>query len=208
MEQVVLIESLTHSQAQIIEESQNDGKDHYLSGILMQGAVTNGNGRIYAVEELSNVVDLAMKKIQEGHFIAGELNHPDNLSINLERVSHVITEMKMDGSNVIGKMKLLNTPMGLIAKNLLDGGLKLGVSSRGSGAVNEGKVSGFNFLTVDIVATPSAPNAYPASIRESLEQAQNGQKVQTLAEAALHDEAAQKYLAKEISAFIQALMAR
>lgn len=205
MTQLVLIETLSPAAAAIIEESTNDGKDHYLSGILMQSAVTNGNGRIYQTKELAASVDLANKRIQEGHYIAGELNHPNDLQINLERVSHIITEMRMDGANAIGKMKLLNTPMGVLAKNLLDGGLKLGVSSRGSGSVVEGVVQGFNFLTVDIVATPSAPDAYPQSIRESLETLKNGQQIQTLAEAVIHDKSAQKYLVKEIAAFINAL---
>jgi hypothetical protein len=205
MTQLVLTENLTYDQAQIIEESTNNGKDHYLSGILMQASVVNGNGRTYQLSELAATVDVANKRIAEGHFIAGELNHPNDLQINLERVSHIITEMRIDGSNVIGKMKLLNTPMGMLAKNLLDGGLKLGVSSRGSGSVVEGTVQGFNFLTVDIVSTPSAPDAYPQSIRESLEMAKNGQTIQTLAEAVLHDQAAQKHLTKEIAKFIAAL---
>jgi hypothetical protein len=208
MTQLILVENLTHAQAQIMEESTNDGKDHYMSGIMMMSEIENGNGRKYKRDELALAVDNANKRIAEGHFIAGELNHPNDLQINLERVSHIITEMRMDGNNAIGKMKLLNTPMGVIAKNLLDGGLKLGVSSRGSGSVVEGTVQGFNFLTVDIVSTPSAPDAYPQSIRESLEMAKNGSKVQTLAEAVIHDKAAQKYLAKEIKAFIDAMTGR
>lgn len=208
MSQLVLIENLMPSQAQIIEESSSDGKNHYLNGIFMQAELQNGNGRVYPLAEITAAVDFAQKRIQEGMFIAGELNHPNDLQINLERVSHVITELRMDGNNAVGKMKLLNTPMGVIAKNLLDGGLKLGVSSRGSGSVTEGKVSGFQFLTVDIVSTPSAPDAYPQSIRESLEQAKNGAHITTLAEAVLVDQAAQKYLAKEIAAFINALTGR
>lgn len=206
--QLVLIEELMPSQAQIIEESSSDGKNHYLNGIFMQAELQNGNGRVYPLHEITAAVEHAQQKIKEGMFIAGELNHPNDLQINLERVSHVITELRMDGNNAVGKMKLLNTPMGLIAKNLLDGGLKLGVSSRGSGSVTEGKVSGFQFLTVDIVSTPSAPDAYPQSIRESLEMAKNGSQIKTLAEAVIHDQAAQKYLTKEIAAFIAALTGR
>jgi hypothetical protein len=206
MTQLILIETLLPSQAQIIEETSANGKDHYLSGILMQASVVNGNGREYPLSEIVSAVGHAQKRISEGHYIAGELNHPSDLQINLERVSHVITEMRMDGTNAIGKMKLLNTPMGIIAKNLLNGGLKLGVSSRGSGSVVEGKVSSFQFLTVDIVSTPSAPDAYPQSIHECLEIAKNGIKVKTLAEAVIHDAAAQKYLAKEIKLFIESLI--
>jgi hypothetical protein len=208
MSQLVLIEELMPNQAQIIEESSSDGKNHYLNGIFMQAELQNGNGRVYPLHEITAAVEAAQEKIKQGMFIAGELNHPNDLQINLERVSHVITELRMDGNNAVGKMKLLNTPMGLIAKNLLDGGLKLGVSSRGSGSVTEGKVSGFQFLTVDIVSTPSAPDAYPQSIRESLEMAKNGAQIKTLAEAVLHDQAAQKYLTKEIAAFINALTGR
>lgn len=208
MTQLVLVENLSFNQAQIIEETTNNGKDHYLSGILMMAECVNGNQRTYPLSEIAAAVEHTQKKIKEGHFIAGELNHPTDLQINLERVSHIITEMRLDGNNAVGKMKLLNTPMGIIAKNLLDGGLKLGVSSRGSGAVTEGKVSGFQFLTVDIVSTPSAPDAYPQSIRESLENAKNGNYVKTLAEAVIHDQAAQKYLTKEIAAFINSLTGR
>lgn len=205
MTQLVLIEHLTHAQANIIEESTNNGKDHYLSGIMMQAEVVNGNGRNYPLAEIKAAVEFAQKRISEGHFIAGELNHPNDLQINLERVSHLITEVRLDGNNAIGKMKLLNTPMGQLAKNLLDGGMKLGVSSRGSGSVTEGKVEGFNFLTVDIVSTPSAPDAYPQSIREAIEGTKQGQKVLTLAEAVCVDPKAQKYLALEIRKFIDAL---
>lgn len=208
MTQILLMEGLTYAQAQIIEETTNQGKDHYMCGIMMMAEIENGNGRKYQRSELVSAVDMANKRIAEGHFIAGELNHPSDLQINLERVSHVITEMRMDGNNAVGKMKLLNTPMGIIAKNLLDGGLKLGVSSRGSGTVVEGTVQGFNFLTVDIVSTPSAPDAYPQSIRESLEMAKNSGKIITLSEAVVNDKVAQKYLEKEITSFINALTGR
>ncbi len=206
--QSVLIEHLTYNQANIIEESTNDGKNHYMSGILMQAECVNGNGRNYPLAEIQSAVAYAQKKISEGHYIAGELNHPNDLQINLERVSHIITEIKMDGNNAVGKMKLLNTPMGLLAKNLLDGGLKLGVSSRGTGNVNEGRVDGFQFLTVDIVSTPSAPDAFPTSIREQIENANNGTAIMSLAEAVVHDKSAQKYLAAEIKSFIDKLTGR
>ncbi len=206
--QTFLAEHLTYAQANIIEESTSDGKNHYLSGIMMQAECVNGNGRNYPLSEIKSAVAYAQKKISEGHYIAGELNHPNDLQINLERVSHIITEIKMDGNNAIGKMKLLNTPMGLLAKNLLDGGLKLGVSSRGTGNVNEGTVDGFQFLTVDIVSTPSAPDAFPTSIREQIENANNGKTIMSLAEAVVHDKSAQKYLALEIKAFIDKLTGR
>ena len=183
---------------------QDNAKNIYLNGILMQADVRNGNKRVYPLEEISRAVDLIQQRISEGHYIMGELNHPDSLSIDLSRVSHAITEIKMDGANAVGKCKLLNTPMGNIAKGLLEGGIKLGVSSRGTGNVtNEGFVSDFNFVTVDIVATPSAPNAYPNMIKEAVE----NQKIITLAEAVVHDKSAQKQFQKEIFKFIEAVSA-
>ena len=105
----------------------------------------------------------------------------------------------MDGANAVGKAKMLNTPMGNIARELINSGVSLGVSSRGAGTVNEsGGVSGFQFVTVDIVAQPSAPNAYPTTVYESLELARNGHNILDLAEAVKHDDAAQKYLKDEI----------
>lgn len=133
----------------------------------------------------------------------GELDHPQTLSINLDRVSHVITEMDMNGSNAIGKARMLNTPMGNIARELINSGVALGVSSRGAGQVNEdGGVSGFQFVTVDIVAQPSAPNAYPQTVYESLELAKNGHNILDLAEAVRHDPSAQKYLKEEILSWL------
>lgn len=203
MKSQLLIEQLTPMQAGLME-MQDAGKNTYLNGILMQADVVNGNGRNYPLDEISRAVALVQERISQGHFVCGELNHPDTLSINLANVSHAITEIKMDGSNAVGKCKLLNTPMGNIAKGLLEGGIKLGVSSRGTGNVtNEGYVSGFNFVTVDIVATPSAPDAYPNVIRE----AQENKKILSLAEALVHDKAAQKHFSKEIFKFIDAISA-
>lgn len=199
----LLIEQLSPVEANLTE-MQDTGKNIYLNGILMQADVRNGNKRVYPLQEISKAVDLIQERIEQGHYIMGELNHPDSLSIDLSRVSHAITEIKMDGANAVGKCKLLNTPMGNIAKGLLEGGIKLGVSSRGTGNVtNEGYVSDFNFVTVDIVATPSAPNAYPNMIKE----AQENQKILTLAEAVVNDKTAQKHLQKEIFKFIEAITA-
>jgi hypothetical protein len=108
----------------------------------------------------------------------------------------------MDGNNAIGKMKLLNTPTGNIAKGLIEGGVRLGVSSRGTGNVNEsGSVSDFSFVTVDIVSQPSAPDAYPNVVQEAL----NNKKVLTLAEAMVNDKKAQSYFKKEMTAFLESL---
>jgi len=204
MKQVLLVEELMPTEANIIEESTKDGKDTWLSGIFMQSEIRNRNGRVYPITEIKTAIGNAAQRIKEANGIFGELDHPQTLSINLDRISHVITEMWMDGNNAYGKAKLLNTPMGLIAKELTRSGVRLGVSSRGAGSVNEsGGVSGFNFITVDIVAQPSAPNAYPNTVYESLELAKNGHNIINLAEAVRHDAAAQKYFKEEIMKWIK-----
>lgn len=196
----LLTEQLSPNTSALTE--MRKGNDLYLNGILMQAALKNGNGRVYPVDEITRAVKTAGERITEGHFILGELNHPDVLSINLANVSHAITEIRMDGNNAMGKMKLLNTPSGNIAKGLIEGGVRLGVSSRGTGNVNEGgNVSDFSFVTVDIVYQPSAPDAYPNIVREALE----NKKVLTLAEALVEDPKAQAYLKKEIKAFLESL---
>lgn len=202
--QILLQEYLTPAQANLVE-SIDDKQNYYMSGIMMQADVKNGNGRIYPLKEISKAVELINQKIKEGSPVVGELNHPDNLSIDLKNVSHVITHIGMDGSNAVGKCKLLNTPSGQIARSLLEGGVRLGVSSRGTGNVtNEGLVEDFSFVTIDIVATPSAPEAYPGLVREALE----NRKIISLAEAVTHDPKAQKYFKEEMNKFINNLFGK
>ena len=185
-----------------LTEMKKVGGDFYLSGIMMQAACRNGNGRTYALNELQRTVDECNTKINAGQYICGELNHPDVLSINLANVSHAITEIRIDGNNAVGKMKLLNTPAGNIAKGIMEGGVRLGVSSRGTGNVNEsGDVTDFSFVTMDIVSTPSAPDAYPNLVNEAL----GSRKIMTLAEAVVHDPKAQAYFKKEIAALIASI---
>jgi len=199
---LVLIEHLNPAQARLIVEENTKLKCSYLSGIFMQGGILNGNGREYPIEEIKIAVDSVTKRLSEGLSIYGELNHPDNLNIDLNNVSHIITEMRLDGANGMGKAKLLATPKGMIVKAILEGGGKLGVSTRGSGNVVEGKVNSFNLVTVDIVAQPSAPDAYPGHVMEAL----NGdKKIITLAEAVLNDEKAQKYFSVELAKFFESL---
>ncbi len=199
MKTVPLFEELLPNEANIITESSQDGKNTYLSGIFMQADIKNRNGRLYPTNEISEAVKIANAAIKERNGIMGELDHPESLTINLDRVSHVITEMGMNGSNAVGKARIINTPMGNIARELINAGVGLGVSSRGAGQVNEdGGVSGFQFVTVDIVAQPSAPNAYPQTVYESLNLARNGHQIVDLAEAVREDPKAQKYLKKEI----------
>lgn len=195
-----LCEHLSPSTAAITE--MRKGTDLYLKGIMMQAELKNGNGRVYPLAEISKAVEEAQKRIKEGYSIMGELNHPDTLSINLDRVSHIITEVSMDGNNAIGKLKLVNTPCGNIAKALIEGGVRLGVSSRGTGNVNEsGHVADFSFTTVDIVSTPSAPDAYPSAMMEAL----GSKKVMSLAEAVVHDQKAQAFFKKEIMGLLEAI---
>lgn len=204
MKEQLLIEELTPQECNIIcEERTDDGKSLWLSGVFMQAEMKNRNGRNYPLSEISAAVDNAQKIIKEHNGIMGELDHPQTLSVNLDRVSHIITDLRMEGNNAIGKAKLLNTPTGKIAKELIEAGVSLGVSSRGAGSVNEsGGVTGFNFVTVDIVATPSAPGAIPNTIYESLDRAKNGKVIMDLSEAVIHDEAAQEYFKKEFIKFL------
>lgn len=213
MKNMLLIEQLTPVQSNIIEETIEEagpsGKTEkflYLSGTFMQGGIENRNKRRYPVTEIAKAVEEACTRIKESNGIFGELDHPQTLNINLDRISHAITDLRMEGSNAVGRAKILGTPMGSIAKELIKSGVRLGVSSRGAGTVNEsGDVSGFNFVTVDIVATPSAPGAIPNSIYESLQNAKNGRVVMTLAEELQHDPAAQKFFARELKKFLEQL---
>lgn len=203
MKQTLLVEALTAAQGNIITEAVNDGKNVFLSGIVMQADVQNRNGRIYPLSEMTIAVKNMNESIKEYGGVFGELDHPaDRIGINLDRVSHVITEVYMDGSNVMGKMKLLDTPVGLIAKELAKSGVRYGVSSRGTGVVSEGMVSNFSLQTIDLVATPSAQGAYPNTIYEALEE-QKGRKLLTVAEAIRHDDSAQKYFLKEFKNFLE-----
>ena len=204
---VLLIEELTPEECSLITEASSDGKDMWLSGIFMQASIKNRNGRLYPINELATAVKSAEQRIKEQNGLLGELDHPQTLTINLDRVSHVITGLKLEGNNVVGKAKLINTPMGNIAKELIKSGWLPGVSSRGAGSVNEGGgVSGFQFVTVDIVAQPSAPGALPSTVYESLGMSKNGKQIMDLAESVRHDPYAQKFFAKEIRKFLSEMV--
>jgi hypothetical protein len=199
----LLIEELSPAQCHIVQESSSDGKNMWLAGVFMQADIKNRNNRVYPLAEISRAVTEASQKIQELNGIFGELDHPQTLSINLDRISHVITDLRMEGTNAFGRAKILPTPMGNIAKTLVESGVRLGVSSRGAGEVNEsGDVNKYSLVTVDIVATPSAPGAMPTSIYESLEMSQNGRQVLTLSESIQHDPVAQKYFKQQILKFL------
>ena len=206
-----LREHLTFDRANMIVESVNeqgsDLKTLYMKGIFIQGGVKNANERVYPVSEIETAVDTLNKQIQEGYSVLGEVDHPDDLKINLDRVSHMITSMWMDGANGFGKLKILPTPMGQLVKTMLESGVKLGVSSRGSGNVSDldGKVSDFEIITVDIVAQPSAPNAYPKAIYESLMNMKHGHKVLEIARDARGNKKVQNFLGEEVKRLIKEL---
>jgi len=194
---------------EVLAEASADGqgKNLYMKGIFVQGGVKNANQRVYPVQEISQAVDSINKQLKEGYSVLGELDHPDDLKINLDRVCHMITEMWMDGPNGFGKLKILPTPMGKLVEAMLTSGVKLGVSSRGSGNVNEssGHVSDFEIVTVDIVAQPSAPNAYPKAVYEGLMNMRHGHKVFEMAKDAGANQKVQKYFQEEVKRLIKDL---
>jgi hypothetical protein len=205
-----LRENLTFKDANVVyeaTENSNGGKDLYMKGICIQGGVENANKRVYPVSEITNAVTTINEQIKEGNSVLGEVDHPDDLKINLDRVSHMIESMWMDGPNGYGKLKILETPMGQLVKTMIQGGVKLGVSSRGSGNVNEstGQVADFEIVTVDVVAQPSAPNAYPVAIYEGLLNMRGGHKVLDMAREASGDAKVQKYLKEEMIRLIRDL---
>ena len=206
----LLQENLTFEQAGIIIESANEGKELFLKGICIQGGVKNANERIYPVNEIASAVKTLNDQITTGNSVLGEVDHPEGLQVNLDRVCHIVESMWMDGPNGFGKLKILPTPMGTLVKTMLDSGVKLGVSSRGSGNVNEatGQVSEFEIVTIDVVAQPSAPNAYPTAIYEGLLNMKHGHKVLEIAREAKHDTAVQRYLKDEVLKLIQDLKVR
>ncbi len=206
-----LTEKLTFDQAGLIVESTTEGegdaakKKLYMSGVFIQGGVRNLNQRVYPVSEISRAVDSVTEILAKGESVLGECDHPEELTINLDRVTHMITKMWMDGNVGMGKLQILPTPHGNIIKTLLEAGVKLGVSSRGSGNVNDsGQVSDFEIVTVDIVARPSAPNAYPKPVYEALN-GRRGAVIEDLARVVSSDPKAQKYLHMELLGLINKL---
>ena len=161
---------------EVIVEQRNGNKNLFIEGVFLQGEIKNRNGRMYPIQTLANEVNRYSENfVQKGRAL-GELGHPDGPTVNLDRVSHKITSLRQEGNNFIGKAQILSTPMGNIAKSLLGEGVKLGVSSRGVGSLNkcsEGySVVGEDFTlatAADIVADPSAPDAFVNGIMEGKE---------------------------------------
>lgn len=203
----LLIEHLSYDQAKMITESSEDGKNLYMKGIFIEGGIKNGNLRVYPVNEINRAVHTIKEQIKTGYSVLGEVDHPTNLRINLDRVSHMIEDMWMDGNKGCGKLKILPTPMGNLVKEMLNAGVKLGVSSRGSGNVNEssGTVSDFEIVTVDIVAQPSAPNAYPQAVYESLMNMYGGHKILSMAGEMETDPKVRKHVTEAVKRLINEL---
>jgi len=204
-----LQEHLSFDQAKMVVESDDkDGKNLFMKGICIQGGVRNANQRVYPVPEIAKAVKTLNDQISGGYSVLGEVDHPQDLRINLDRVSHMITEMWMDGPNGYGKLKILPTPMGQLIKTMLESGVKLGVSSRGSGNVQEdgsGQVSDFEIVTVDVVAQPSAPGAYPTVVYEHLMNSRGGFKAFGMAQELQGDPKAQKFLKEQLVNIIRGL---
>jgi hypothetical protein len=171
-----LITELTEEVEYLSEAKESGEKEHFIHGIFLQGNMKNRNGRIYPINMLDKEVERYMKDMVKHSRAFGELGHPAGPQINLDRVSHIIVDLKKDGHNYIGKAKLTDTPMGNIAKGLLKSGGKIGVSSRGMGTLKAGKEGimevqdDYRIATAaDIVADPSAPHAFVEGIMEGVE---------------------------------------
>jgi hypothetical protein len=206
---LTLAEHLSYDQAKIVLESEEDGnggKSLHLNGICIQGDIRNQNQRVYSSQEIGKAVKTLNEQIAGGYSVLGEVDHPADLRINLDRVSHMITKMWMDGPNGYGKLKILPTPMGKLIETMLTSGVKLGVSSRGSGEVDgSGNVQGFEIITVDVVAQPSAPGAYPTPVYEHLMNNQGGYQALKIAQEIQGDPKAQRYLKESLVKIIKGL---
>jgi len=206
---LALAEHLSYDQAKIVLESEDGGngqKTLHLNGICIQGDIRNQNQRVYSSHEIGKAVKTLNEQIAGGYSVLGEVDHPQDLKINLDRVSHMITKMWMDGPNGYGKLKILPTPMGQLIQTMLESGVKLGVSSRGSGEVdNDGNVQGFEIITVDIVAQPSAPGAYPTPVYEHLMNSTGGYQAYRIAQEVKGNPQAQHYIAESLKRIISGL---
>ena len=173
---MLLITETTEDIKLICEADEESGKkDYYIEGIFMQAEQKNRNGRVYPEKTLMKEVKRYNKEYVTNSRAMGELGHPEGPTVNLERVSHLIKEMKVDGNNIMGRAKILDTPYGQIVKNLIDEGAKLGVSSRGMGSLKKNDAGinevqeDFMLAAVDIVADPSAPDAFVNGVMENKE---------------------------------------
>ena len=172
-----IVEAVQYISEDILnEEGEKTGKNYFIEGVIMQGDIKNRNGRMYPASTLIKEMTRYNKNYVEAKRAYGELGHPAGPTINLDRVSHMFTELKQDGSNIIGRAKVMDTPMGKIVKSLIDEGANLGISSRGMGSIKQNKdgvmeVQGDFMLATagDIVADPSAPDAFVKGVMEGVD---------------------------------------
>ena len=175
MNTVKLISEEIQDVEYITEQKENGKKNYKIKGVFMQGGIKNRNGRVYRVEVLQKDIQRYNEKFVDENRAYGELGHPEGPTVNLDRVSHMVSSLKQDGKDFIGEAKIMDTPMGKIVKNIMDEGGKLGVSSRGMGSLEQ--KNGANYVkpdfmlaaAADIVAAPSAPNAFVQGIMEGKE---------------------------------------
>lgn len=207
-QRVDLIEVILPTQkpllAKQVSESLIEGAEpqrfYYLDGLFLEGETQNQNGRVYPRNEIASAVDKLNQKIADRGPIPGELDHPEGMNINFDRLAVAITEMRMEGNNGLGRMRVVPEGLGKIVEGAIKAGIQVGVSSRGTGNVDaQGRVSDFDIVTIDAVLNPSAPNAYPnASLAESLARYQQGIEAMSLASYAKYDPRAQHYLEKAL----------
>jgi hypothetical protein len=174
----LIVETVEPNEINVLNEATEDGKKRwYISGPFMQADTKNRNGRIYPKKILEREVEKYIKEKVNTKQAMGELDHPPQTTINLERVSHLVESLKFEGNDVIGKAKILDTPCGRTVQSLLEGGVKLGVSSRGVGSLNEDTVADdYSLVCIDIVGDPSALSAYVDGIYESVDYIVSGDK--------------------------------
>ena len=169
-----LITETTQSDIQVLTEDKNGQKSYYIKGVFMEADTKNRNGRVYPGEIMDKEIGRYNNEYVKQNRAMGELGHPEGPTVNLERVSHIIKNLSVDGKQIIGEAKIMDTPYGKIVKNLIDEGAKLGVSSRGMGSLKEQDgvnvvQEDFMLAAVDVVADPSAPNAFVNGIMEGKE---------------------------------------
>jgi hypothetical protein len=180
----LIAEFTDHNIEFLTEKSENGSKRHFIEGVFMQSEAKNRNGRIYPKAIMEKAVDrYVTDQVKTGRAV-GELNHPEGPTINLDKVSHIIEKLDWSGNDVVGKARILETPMGNIVKGLLDGGVRLGVSTRGMGSLEERNgvmfvKDDFHLSTVDIVQDPSAPTAFVNGIMEGVEWVWNNGIIQS-----------------------------
>ena len=169
-----LITETTQSDIQVLTEDKNGQKNYFIKGVFMESDTKNRNGRVYPNEIMEKEIGRYNNEYVKQNRAMGELGHPEGPTVNLERVSHIIKNLSVDGKQIIGEAKIMDTPYGKIVKNLIDEGAKLGVSSRGMGSLKEQDgvnvvQEDFMLAAVDVVADPSAPNAFVNGIMEGKE---------------------------------------